>query len=183
MAEQGGALAADGVHHGAHVVHPLLERRHAADPVGGARAALVEADDAHPPGQLVEAGTDRVVVELDRRKVEAHREDDVARAFAEDAVGDVDVAAPRVPGVRAHTLSRTTRSTSRRCIPASASRGTCRRRRMATSARTSTRRPFRLLPSEASELSLGSLTQSARREARPCARVSRPGTRRDPRPS
>jgi hypothetical protein len=56
MAEERAALDADGVHHRAHVVHALLERRHAADAVGCARAALVEADDAHAPRQGVEPG-------------------------------------------------------------------------------------------------------------------------------
>ena len=101
VAEQRGALGPDRVHHRTHVVHPLLERRHAADTVGRARAALVEPYDAHAPRQLVEPGTDRLVVELHRREVEAAREDEVERPLAEDAVGDVDVTADRVPGVRA----------------------------------------------------------------------------------
>jgi hypothetical protein len=37
-----------------------------------------------------------VVVELDRWKVEPERADEVGRPFAEDAVGDVDVAATGV---------------------------------------------------------------------------------------
>jgi hypothetical protein len=102
VAEQGGALAADSVHHGAHVVHTLLERRDAADAVGRARAALVEPDHAHALRQLAEAGADGVVVELDRREVQPHREDDVRGPRTEDAIGDVEVAAPRVPGFRAH---------------------------------------------------------------------------------
>jgi hypothetical protein len=101
VAEQRGALDSDRVHHRAHVVHPLLERRHAADTVGGAGAALVEADDAHAPRQLVEPGADRLVVELDRRKVETAREHEIERPGAEHAVRDVDVAAPRVSSVGA----------------------------------------------------------------------------------
>ena len=93
VAEERGALDADGVHHRAHVVHALLERGHAADAIGCARASLVEADDAHAPRQLVEPGADRLVVELDRRKVETAREDEIERPHAEDAVGDVNVAA------------------------------------------------------------------------------------------
>ena len=99
MAEERGAFDADGVHHRAHVVHPLLERGHAADAVGCSRSSLVEPDDAHAPRQLVEPGTDRLVVELDRRKVETAREDEVERPRAEDAVGDVNVAALRLLSV------------------------------------------------------------------------------------
>ena len=99
MAEERGAFDADGVHHRPHVVHALLERGHAADAVGCARSSLVETDDAHAPRQLVEPGADRLVVELDRRKVETAREDEVERPRAEDAVGDVNVAALRVLSV------------------------------------------------------------------------------------
>jgi hypothetical protein len=75
-----------------------------------ARAALVEADDAHAPRQLVEPGADRLVVELHRRKVETAREDEIERRRGEDAVGDVNVAALRVPSIGA--LTRRSRSSS-----------------------------------------------------------------------
>ena len=110
MAEQGGALGADRIHHRAHVIHPLLERRHAADTVGRACAALVEPDDAHAPRELVDPGAHRLVVELHRREVETAREDEIERALAEDAVGDVDVAARRVPSSEPST--RQSRSSS-----------------------------------------------------------------------
>jgi hypothetical protein len=99
--QERGALNADGIHHRAHVVHALLERRNAADPVGRARAALVEADHPHSLGQLAEVGARSVIVELHRREVHPAREHEVERPRAEDAIGDVDVAAPRVPGVGA----------------------------------------------------------------------------------
>ena len=77
--EQSRALDAGRVHHRPDVVHPLLERRHAADAVGRARAALVEADDPHAIRQLAEIVAGELLVELHRRKVEAAREDEVGR--------------------------------------------------------------------------------------------------------
>jgi len=99
--EERRALDTGGVHHRPDVVHPLLERRHAADAVGRPRAALVEADDPHAIRQLAEIVAGELFVELHRRKVEAAREDEVGRPRAEDAIGDVDLAALRVSGIGA----------------------------------------------------------------------------------
>ena len=101
MTQERGTLDADGIHHRTNVVHTLFERRHAADPVGRARSTLVEADHPHPIGQLAEVGAGRVVVKLHRREIHPARKDEIERPLAEHAIGDVDVAASRVPGIGA----------------------------------------------------------------------------------
>jgi hypothetical protein len=40
-------------------------------------------------------------VELHRREVHPTRKNEIERPLAEDAIGDVDVAASRIPGIRA----------------------------------------------------------------------------------
>jgi hypothetical protein len=102
-AEHGGALAAGGVHDGAHVVHALLERRDAPEPVGEPGAALVEQDEpaeAREPGQ--EMRQRRIVPgEVDVRDEPRH-EDEIERPLAQHLIGDANLAAPGVARVGGH---------------------------------------------------------------------------------
>ncbi len=92
---------ADGVHDGTDVVHARLERGRAADAVGHAGAALVEADQPRERRQPLEERREARYrpVKLEMRDV-AGDEDEIERAVARDLIGDVDVAAPRVLDVR-----------------------------------------------------------------------------------
>ncbi len=89
-----GALAADRVHDGPDVVHPLLKRRGAGNSIRHAVATLVEEDEA---AELREA----LAVVSKRRELPVHvqvgvralRVDEVDRAIADDAIRHVDVAA------------------------------------------------------------------------------------------
>ena len=87
------------VHHGAHVIHALLERRQVGigDPVGHPGAPLVEENQARKRGQAVQkAGDERILpLVLDVRDPAAH-DDQVERRIAHDLVGDVHVATPGV---------------------------------------------------------------------------------------
>ena len=98
-AAERGALGADGVHDGAHVVHPLFERRQTVDghAVGETRAALVEEDEAREGGEAAqEAREARLAPEVLEVRDPAHDEDEVERPVADDLIGDVDLAAARV---------------------------------------------------------------------------------------
>jgi len=81
------------IHHRQHVIDPLLERL-VADTIREPLAALVEDDDpgerSEPLQQVLVGG--QLPVELDVRHGARH-EHDVARAIAENAVRDVNVAA------------------------------------------------------------------------------------------
>ena len=98
-AEQHGALGARGLHHRAHVVHALLERRELVDRhrIGETGAALVEEDQPrHRREPREEAREQRLVPEPFEVRDPAHDEDQVDRTRAHDLIGDVDVAAARV---------------------------------------------------------------------------------------
>ncbi len=100
QAEQSSALRPDRVHDGANVVHPGLQRRRAAHPVGHAGSALVEANQPargrqpleerdktlHPPGDLDVSD-------------EPGNEDEIERSSARHLVRDVDIPALRVMGL------------------------------------------------------------------------------------
>ena len=106
--EQRGALGAGGVHHGADVVHALLERRRSGDRVGEPGAALVEQDQPRERGELVEEPGDARVGPLQVQvRDEARHEHEVERPVADDLISDVDVAALRVVGLRRHGRMRT----------------------------------------------------------------------------
>jgi hypothetical protein len=57
--EERRAFAPRGIHHGPHIVDPLLEGRHLADRVGEAGAALVEDDQARERADPVEEASER----------------------------------------------------------------------------------------------------------------------------
>ena len=104
-AEERGALRAGGVHHRADVVHPLFVRRQlrVGHAIGEARAALVENDQTREGGQPLEEARPRRLLprQLDVRHP-AGDEDQIQRPFADDLVGDVDVAALRVSRLGCH---------------------------------------------------------------------------------
>ena len=96
-AEQGGPLRAGRVHHGAHVVHALLERRRLRDRVRQPGPATVEVDDARERAQALQNRGRPLVLphQLDVARIAVDQyEIEVARA--EHLVGDVHVAAARV---------------------------------------------------------------------------------------
>ena len=108
-AEHDCPLGADRVHHGAHVVHARLQVGQAIgrDPVGEARAALVEEDEPpHRSEPPVEAGELRVLPAGLEGADPAVHEHEVERPLADDLVGDPDVAAARVARYRRHRASR-----------------------------------------------------------------------------
>ena len=102
-AEQRCPLAADRLHHGTDVVHPLLETRHAGDPIREPIAAFVEDDDARESGQAVEelAVAGKLVEELDVRD-EPRDEHQVAGTLTDHLVRDADVTAQSVAGFGKH---------------------------------------------------------------------------------
>jgi len=95
-------LRVNDVHHGADVVHPSLEIGRAADPVGESRPALVEHDEAAESREALEERGRRAFPCLlgQVRQHPAVDEHQIDRALADDGVGDVDVAAPRVTDLR-----------------------------------------------------------------------------------
>jgi hypothetical protein len=90
----------DCVHHRPHVVHPRLERRDVARAIGEAGSAPVELDHPRESPQPLE---ERLSLRLLRRHLqvadEAVHEHEVDQAVADDAIGNRDVAALRVPDV------------------------------------------------------------------------------------
>ena len=107
-AHQRGPLRPDRVHDRADVVHPLLQDRQLVHghPVGEPGAALVEDDQPcerrEPPAK---GRLERIVPgELDVRGPARH-EHEVDGPVADHLVGDVDVAALGVPGLRRHCVS------------------------------------------------------------------------------
>src|SRR3954465_1384842 len=77
-AEQGGTLAASGVHHCADVVHPFFQRRHRANSVREAGAGLVEKNKSTEGTQArEEAGAGRALPSNFEIGDEARNEDDV----------------------------------------------------------------------------------------------------------
>ena len=109
--EQRGALRAGGVHHRADVVHAILQRRRRGDRVGKPRAALVEQDQPRERGELVEEARDPRVRPLQVQvRDEARHEHEVERTVADDLVGDVDLTALRVVGLRRHRRTHDIRS-------------------------------------------------------------------------
>ena len=96
-AEERGSLGAHGIHHGPHVIHPLLERRDAANAIGEPRAALVEPDEPRERAQaLEEAGRPRMLPLIFQVRHEAGDDDEVERPASRHLVGDVQTAALRV---------------------------------------------------------------------------------------
>lgn len=96
-------LAADSVHDGANVVHALFQGRRPRNPIGHAHSAHVEEDE---PRELckpltVAAECRQLPVDLEVG-VRALRVDEIDGPLADDAVGDVDLAAAREP----HTVTR-----------------------------------------------------------------------------
>ena len=100
-AEQDRALGADGVHHRQHVVHPLLERLRGRDGVRQPAAALVEHDQPAERGDPAQEVRGRRVlpVLLDVRQPLRHQ-DHVDVAFANDLVGDAQLAGSCESGLR-----------------------------------------------------------------------------------
>src|ERR1700730_6917177 len=91
------ALRARRIHHRAHITDPFFERLFC-DPIGEPLPALIENDH---PGEGGEPFEQMLVArhlpqELDVREG-AGDQHDVTRPVAENAVGDVNIAAPRVP--------------------------------------------------------------------------------------
>ena len=100
-AHDDGSLRPGSVHHGANVVHPLLERRHAVDLVGQAGASLIEDDRSgkarEPPPPRRHARLLPLVLDVRSR---ARHDDEVERALAEHLVGDGDLVRVRVSRLR-----------------------------------------------------------------------------------
>jgi hypothetical protein len=102
-AEDGCAFRANRVEDGAHVVHSLLERRESivGHAVGEARSTLVEQDQARERGEPVQ----EVRVLRDFPALLDVRDppwdpDQVEGLVADDLVGDADLAASRITGLR-----------------------------------------------------------------------------------
>src|SRR5205823_11406522 len=74
--------------------------------IGQARAALVEDDQTREGGEPLEEARQRRLLprQLDVRHP-ARDEDEIQRPFADDLVGDVDVAAAGEAGLRSHEAS------------------------------------------------------------------------------
>ncbi len=105
VAEERRALAADGVHDRAHVVHPRLEVGQSDGTVGEAGPALVEADQpgegAKPLEQPRRRRVEPVGVEM---RDESRDEHEVERPSAGHLVGDVHITALRIPDRCLHGL-------------------------------------------------------------------------------
>jgi len=98
-AEDVGAFEPFGVHDGTDVVDPLLKGRHLLEAVRAADAALVKLEHADVAADvLADAAVDLLLpCELDVGH--QPRDDDHVRPRAEALVGDVEIAATRVPDV------------------------------------------------------------------------------------
>jgi hypothetical protein len=103
MTDEHGLLGVHGVHDRADVVHAGLEGREAEVAVGHAGSALVDADHtpersepAKEPGQVCGLPGDLDMLD------EARNPDQIAGPLAQHLVGDVDLAAARVPGLWQH---------------------------------------------------------------------------------
>ena len=95
LAHHGRALAADRVHHGADVVHSLLERRRAGHAVGHPHPALVEEDQPRELRQPLAVAPELREFPVDLQvRGRALRVHEVDRPVSDDAIGDVDVSAP-----------------------------------------------------------------------------------------
>jgi hypothetical protein len=102
-AEEGRLLRVDGVHHGTHVVHPLLEGWHALHRVRKPGAALVEDDQARERGELLEEARDRRVLPVPLEMTEEARHvHEVDRPLAQHLIGDARVAATGIPRLAHH---------------------------------------------------------------------------------
>ena len=88
------------VHHRPYIVDPRLQVTHS-DRVGRSGAALVEDDQSAERRQPLEvAGTRWVVPDQIDMRNRAWDVDDVEGTLSQDLVRDVDIATPRVPGLR-----------------------------------------------------------------------------------
>ena len=102
-----GTLRARGVHHRAHVVHAVLQRRRAGNRVRKPRAALVEQDQSRERRELLEETRDARVRPLQVEvRDETRHEDEVERTVAHDLKGDVDLPATRVTCLWRHRTPR-----------------------------------------------------------------------------
>ena len=99
-AEKCRAPAVDGVHDGAHIVHPLLQRGEVADPVGETGATLVEKDEtaesAQAGDEVNEIGFIPIMIEVGD---EAWHEDKIERPFADHLIGDPKITALGIMGL------------------------------------------------------------------------------------
>ena len=110
--EQRGPLRAGRVHHGPHVVHPLLEDRQLVHrhPIGEPGAALVEKDQPQERREPAEkGGLERVLPGQLEMSDPAGNEDEVDRPVADHLVGDVNVTALGVTSLRNHKVDPTSR--------------------------------------------------------------------------
>src|SRR5262245_10881973 len=107
--ENRSALRADRIHHATHVVHPLLQRWHGHATIGEARPTFVEPDESRERGESFEEVGDvrfvPVVFEIGYKSWHVHQ---IARPITDHLVGDVDIAAARIPRLRLHALVLTT---------------------------------------------------------------------------
>src|SRR6266481_3481187 len=98
----GGALGSRRIHHRANIIDPFFESKFG-DSIGESLAALVEYDHSRESGepfqQMLVAR--HLPEKLDVRE-SARDQDDVARAVAEDAVSDVNVATLRILDLSFH---------------------------------------------------------------------------------
>ena len=95
----------DGVHHRAHVVHPLLERPDAHS-IRETHPALVEQEETRERAEpLAEAPVVGVLPEHFQVRDRAGNEDEIRRPVAHDLVGDVHIVRFRVADRRRHRSS------------------------------------------------------------------------------
>ena len=90
-------MRADSIHYGAHIVHPLFQCRHVADPVRQTGAALIEHDQTSESGEpgleMHESWFVPIMIEI---RYEARHPNEVERSIPDDLIGDPHIAAPRV---------------------------------------------------------------------------------------
>jgi len=117
-AEEDGALDAEVVEHRPDVVHPSLERRRLARPVGEPGATRVEEDEAGERRRPVVEGPleGRLTLDLDVARV-AVREDDVRRTCPVRRIGDRHVAALCVVELVANVHDQKSRPSRRQLQP------------------------------------------------------------------
>src|SRR6266568_4310206 len=103
IAEQGRTVTAGGIH-GTHIVHPGLQVRQPDSAIRETGATLVEANQPRKgPESLEQPCRRRVLPVIIEMRYESGNEDEVERPLARDLIGDVDVAALRVPDRRFHS--------------------------------------------------------------------------------
>jgi hypothetical protein len=107
-AKQGGGPAADRVHDGAHVIHPLFEGWHRRAAIGQTGAALVKKDQAAEGAKAREEACAVGFVPNDIEiRDESRNKHQIERAAPHDLICNTDVATLCVMRLRQHGVPRT----------------------------------------------------------------------------